>query len=84
MAIAIDATPGDIIISCASDMLAYESIDTLWRPVSNDMIQVYTIPDLLLTLGITRAQLIALCSAGMITTGIFGLLVRHQTFPLSG
>ncbi|KAI1306435.1 hypothetical protein EDD11_004766, partial [Mortierella claussenii] len=60
LAIAIDANPRDIIISCDSDMLAYESIVTLWRPVSNGMILVYSIPDLLLTLGITRAQLTAL------------------------
>ncbi|KAG9060883.1 hypothetical protein KI688_007952 [Linnemannia hyalina] len=36
LAIAIDANPGDII-TCDSDMLAYESIVTLWRPVSNGM-----------------------------------------------
>jgi hypothetical protein len=60
VAIAIDATPGDIIISCDSDMLAYESIDTLWRQVSNDTILVYTTPDIRLALGITCAQLTAL------------------------
>ncbi|KAG0064076.1 hypothetical protein BGZ89_009395 [Linnemannia elongata] len=60
LAIAIDANPGDIIISRDSDMLAYGSIVTLWRPVSNDIILVYSIPDLLLALGITRAQLTAL------------------------
>ncbi|KAH7054817.1 hypothetical protein BKA57DRAFT_489687 [Linnemannia elongata] len=59
-AIAIDANSGDIIISRDSDMLAYGSIVTLWRPVSNDIILVYSIPDLLLALGITRVQLTAL------------------------
>jgi hypothetical protein len=56
VAIVIDATPGDIIITCDSDMLAYESIYTLWQPVSNDM----TTPELLLALGITRTQFTAL------------------------
>ena len=60
LAIAIDANPGDIIISCSSDMLAYESIVTLWRRVSKGMILVYSIPDLLSALGITCAQLTAL------------------------
>ncbi|OAQ25053.1 hypothetical protein K457DRAFT_1898402 [Linnemannia elongata AG-77] len=59
LVIAIDANPGDIIISRDSDMLAYGSIVTLWRPVSNDIILVYSIPDLLLALGITRVQLTA-------------------------
>ncbi|KAI1297002.1 hypothetical protein EDD11_007315 [Mortierella claussenii] len=48
----IDANSRDIII-CDSGMLAYESIATLWRPVSNGMILVYSIPGLLLALGIT-------------------------------
>ncbi|KAF9382477.1 hypothetical protein CPC16_009322 [Podila verticillata] len=60
LAIALDAQDIDIIISKDSDMMAYQSIKTLWRPVSNNLILVYKIPDVLATLGISRAQLTAL------------------------
>ncbi|KAF9909410.1 hypothetical protein EC991_008549, partial [Linnemannia zychae] len=60
LAIAIDAQPGDIVISADSDMLAYASVRTLWRPVSKGVILSYIIPDLLQMLGITRPQLTAL------------------------
>ncbi|KAF9912525.1 hypothetical protein EC991_010612, partial [Linnemannia zychae] len=60
VAMARDAQPNDIIISKDSDMLAYQSVVTLWRPVSNNLILVYKIPDILSTLGISRTQLTAL------------------------
>ncbi|KAF9109572.1 hypothetical protein BGX30_008315, partial [Mortierella sp. GBA39] len=60
LAIAIDAEPDDIVISSDSDMMAYASIRTLWRPVSGGLILVYTVPDLLKALGVTRSQLTAL------------------------
>jgi hypothetical protein len=60
VAIAIEAQPGDIVISGDSDMLAYNTINTLWRPVSGGLVLVYFIPTLLRSLGITRSQLTAL------------------------
>jgi hypothetical protein len=60
VAIAQDAQPNDIIVSTDSDMFAYSSIVTIWRPVSKLVILVYKVPDVLLTLGITRSQLTAL------------------------
>ncbi|KAG0277634.1 hypothetical protein BGZ96_002787 [Linnemannia gamsii] len=58
--IASDAEPGDIIISGDSDMLGYANIHTLWRPVSKSVILAYSLPDVLKTLGLSRAQLTAL------------------------
>ncbi|KAF8945173.1 hypothetical protein BGZ47_003134 [Haplosporangium gracile] len=60
LAIALDAQDNDIIISKDSDMMAYRSVKTLWRPVSNNIVLVYKIPDVLATLGISRTQLTAL------------------------
>ncbi|KAG9069614.1 hypothetical protein KI688_010518 [Linnemannia hyalina] len=60
LAIAMDAQDIDVIISKDSDMMAYQSVTTLWRPVSNNLILVYKIPDVLATLGISRTQLTAL------------------------
>jgi hypothetical protein len=60
LAMAQDAKPDDIIISKDSDMMAYQSVKTLWRPVSKNLILVYKLPDVLATLGITRTQLTAL------------------------
>ncbi|KAG9061324.1 hypothetical protein KI688_007302 [Linnemannia hyalina] len=58
--IARDAQSRDIIISGDSDMLGYANIHTLWRPVSKSVILVYSLPDILKTIGFTRAQLTAL------------------------
>jgi hypothetical protein len=58
--IARDAQPDDITISGDSDMLGYANIHTLWRPVSKSVILVYFLPDMLKTIGLSRAQLTAL------------------------
>ncbi|KAF9927644.1 hypothetical protein FBU30_003020 [Linnemannia zychae] len=60
LAIAINADPDAIIFSSDSNMMAYATAHTLWRPVSGSVILVYNIPDLLGALDITRAQLTAL------------------------
>ncbi|KAK3831089.1 MAG: hypothetical protein J3R72DRAFT_248466 [Linnemannia gamsii] len=60
VAIAVQAQADDIVISADSDILAYETIKTLWRPVSGGQVLVYSIPALLQSLGITRTQLTAL------------------------
>ncbi|KAK5816265.1 hypothetical protein F5H01DRAFT_202893 [Linnemannia elongata] len=62
LAIAIDAQPDDIVISRDSDMMAYTSIRTLWRPISRGLILVYNVPDLLKALGVSRSQLTALAA----------------------
>ncbi|KAG9061323.1 hypothetical protein KI688_007301 [Linnemannia hyalina] len=49
LAIAMDAQGIDVIISKDSDMMAYQSVTTLWRPVSNNLILVYKPPDVLAT-----------------------------------
>ncbi|KAF9118651.1 hypothetical protein BG015_006557, partial [Linnemannia schmuckeri] len=58
--VASDAQPDDIIISGDSDMLGYVNIHTLWRPVSKTVILVYFLPDMLKTIGLSRAQLTTL------------------------
>ena len=54
LAIAVDAGDNDIVISKDSDILAYQSVKTLWRPISNNRVLVYKIPDILAILGISR------------------------------
>ncbi|KAF9537617.1 hypothetical protein EC957_007864 [Mortierella hygrophila] len=56
----MDAQGIDVIISKDSDMMAYQSVSTLWRPVPNNLILVYKIPDVLATLDISQTQLMAL------------------------
>ncbi|KAK3808181.1 MAG: hypothetical protein J3R72DRAFT_505867 [Linnemannia gamsii] len=60
LSIAQSIQANDVVISKDSDMLAYGSVVTLWRPVSNNVILEYKVPDLLRTLSFTRAQLTAL------------------------
>ncbi|KAF9900204.1 hypothetical protein EC991_007789, partial [Linnemannia zychae] len=60
ISIAQSIQANDVVISKDSDMLAYGSVVTLWRPVSNNVILEYKVPDLLRTLSFTRAQLTAL------------------------
>ncbi|KAF9333018.1 hypothetical protein BG006_004085 [Podila minutissima] len=60
LAIALDAQDIDIIISKDSDMMVYQLVKTLWCPVSNNLILIYKIPDVLATLGISQTQLMAL------------------------
>jgi hypothetical protein len=88
VAIARAAEDGDIVISGDSDMMAYRSITTVWRPVSNDLILVYNIPDVLKTLQISRVQLTALAivSKNDYSRNIYGLgpvtnfgVIKRQT-----
>ncbi|KAG0074293.1 hypothetical protein BGZ92_003449 [Podila epicladia] len=60
VAIAIDCQPEDIVISADSDMLAYGSISTHWRPISQGQVLVYNLTDVCLQLGLTREHLTAL------------------------
>ncbi|KAH7053611.1 hypothetical protein BKA57DRAFT_502069 [Linnemannia elongata] len=60
ISIAQDSQPGDIVISSDSDMMAYASVQTLWRPVSHDLLLVCSMPDVLKTIEFTRNQLTAL------------------------
>jgi len=60
VALASDCLLEDIIISADSDLLAYDSVATIWRPISNFLILQYTLKDVRTTLGLTPAQLTAL------------------------
>ncbi|KAK3809804.1 MAG: hypothetical protein JOS17DRAFT_780289 [Linnemannia elongata] len=60
LSIAQSIQANDVVITKDSDMLAYGSVVTIWRPVSNNVILEYKMPDLLRTLSFTRAQLTAL------------------------
>ncbi|KAG9063258.1 hypothetical protein KI688_004862 [Linnemannia hyalina] len=57
VAIAQDAQPEDIVISSDSDMMANASVQT---PVSQGLILVYSMPDVLKTIEFSRNQLTAL------------------------
>src|SRR5690554_7386677 len=54
--VARDFMPGDIVLSRDSDMLMYESISTVWRPISAGRILVYDEPSALAALGINRTR----------------------------
>ncbi|KAG0348287.1 hypothetical protein BGZ54_004674, partial [Gamsiella multidivaricata] len=58
--IAQDCLPGDVVLSRDSDMLLYQHISIIWRPISRGRILAYNVPDVLTTLGINRTQLIVL------------------------
>ncbi|GJJ77517.1 putative transposase [Entomortierella parvispora] len=60
VAIAADCRPEDIVISADSDMLAYGTIYTLWRPISRGLHLAYSRADVCQTLGLSSAQLTAL------------------------
>lgn len=57
LAIALDCVPTDIVVSRDSDMLIYESVHTIWRPISKGRFLVYDLPKVLEALGINRVQL---------------------------
>ncbi|KAF8921758.1 hypothetical protein BGZ58_003893, partial [Dissophora ornata] len=60
VAIARDCGTDDIVVSGDSDMLAYHSVSTLWRPVANNVVLVYKPSDICRVLGVFRVQLTAL------------------------
>ena len=60
VAIARDCEPGDIVVSADSDMMAYRTVSTLWRPISKSLILVYKLEDVRRTLKFSEAQLTAL------------------------
>ncbi|KAG0013179.1 hypothetical protein BGZ82_002274, partial [Podila clonocystis] len=60
VAIAVDCQLGDIVISADSDMLAYGSVSTLWRPISKYLVLTYKLADVCLQLGLTQNHLTAL------------------------
>lgn len=59
-AIAIDCQPNDIVLSGDSDMLVYNSVEIIWRPLARGQFLVYKCADVLRSLDISRAQLTAL------------------------
>ncbi|KAI7816717.1 hypothetical protein BC939DRAFT_32985 [Gamsiella multidivaricata] len=61
--IAQDCRFDDIVVSADSDMLAYPSVSSLWRPISKNLILIYKISDICEVLGVSRIQLTALAVA---------------------
>ncbi|KAI7819816.1 hypothetical protein BC939DRAFT_505458 [Gamsiella multidivaricata] len=61
--IARDCRSDDIVVSADSDMLAYPSVSTLWRPISKNLILIYKISDICEVLDVSRIQLTALAVA---------------------
>jgi hypothetical protein len=57
LSIAQDYVSGDIVISKDSDMLIYEKIQTIYRPISKGRFLVYEMQYVLIALGLNRAQL---------------------------
>jgi hypothetical protein len=60
IAIADDCQLNDIVVSADSDMLLYDSVRTIWRPLSKGRFLVYQVLDLLKHLGISRQKLTVL------------------------
>ncbi|KAK3810547.1 MAG: hypothetical protein J3R72DRAFT_78830 [Linnemannia gamsii] len=60
VAIAQDAQPGDVVIFSDSDMMAYASVETHWRPVSQNLVLAYHTPDILKSIEFSRNHLTAL------------------------
>ena len=75
VAIAVDCKPGDIVISADSDMLAYGSVETLWRPINKYMVLEYDLADICQVLGFTRQHLtvLAIVSSNDYNRNIFSL-----------
>ncbi|KAF9344736.1 hypothetical protein BGX26_003973 [Mortierella sp. AD094] len=63
IAIARDCGSDDIVVSADSNMLAYPSVSTLWRPISKNLILIYNISDICEDLSVSRIQLTALAVA---------------------
>ena len=55
-----DSRNGDIVISGDSDMLVYENVSMIWRPVSGSRFLVYNVDEVLAALHINRVQLTTL------------------------
>ncbi|KAF9154694.1 Rad2 nuclease, partial [Mortierella sp. AD010] len=73
--IARDCLPGDVVVSRDSDLLIYQSVETVWRPTSGGRFLEYVIDDILDMLGLTRSQWIALgvVSKNDYNSNIYGL-----------
>lgn len=61
IAIAHACQPDDIVVSIDSDMLAYDTIRTIWRPISRGKFLIYDLASVLQCLGFSRVHLTALC-----------------------
>ena len=60
LVIAADCQPDNVVISADSDMLAYDSVSILWRPISKYLVLVYKLADVCQQLGLSRDHLTAL------------------------
>lgn len=60
IAIAADCQPKDIVVSGDSDMLIYDTVETVWRPLSRGRFLVYELAAVMDHLSISRAKLTTL------------------------
>ncbi|KAG0014588.1 hypothetical protein BGZ82_001718 [Podila clonocystis] len=68
----------DIVITCDSDALIYGNINTIWSPFSHGRYLVYSIPQLLPQLQLSRAGLTTL---GVVSQNDYGKGVRYMGVP---
>ncbi|KAF9579417.1 hypothetical protein BGW38_004323, partial [Lunasporangiospora selenospora] len=61
VAIARDAKPSDAVESTDSDMIAHDTIFTIWRPISKIRFLMYNVLDVRKRLGITRHKKLQRC-----------------------
>ncbi|KAK3845096.1 MAG: hypothetical protein J3R72DRAFT_49811 [Linnemannia gamsii] len=73
--IASDYQPGDIVISGDSDMVVYNKIQIVWRPISGSRFLAYHIDEVTAALNMNRAQLttLGIVSFNDYNRNIFGL-----------
>lgn len=73
--IARDCMLGDFVVSGDSDLLIYNSVQKVWRPISGGRFLEYVVDDILDTFGLSRHQWIALgiVSRNDYNSNIYGL-----------
>ncbi|KAG0000528.1 hypothetical protein BGZ80_006346 [Entomortierella chlamydospora] len=81
VAIAVDCQPDDVVISQDSDMLAYKSVSTIWRPISGYLVLEYKLTDVCQQHSLTRDHLtaIAVVSSNDYTATIVAAYLTHIT-----
>ena len=75
VAIAVDCLSDDVVISGDSDLLGYDSVSTVWRPISRYLVLEYKLTEVCRQLELTRGQLttVAVVSANDYNRNIYSL-----------
>jgi hypothetical protein len=81
-AIAFECQPNDIVVSGDSDMLIYDTVETVWRPLSNGRFLVYKLEEVLSHLELSRAKLttLGIVSKNDYTSNLaqLGVITNHK------